>query len=179
MTFTTKPITLASQLELSAVLEIRNLQDVRDQMHNNQFISVDSHSHWCEVRKKEHGGKGCSFLVHSAKSNAVVGFYRYWYDETYSAGNWSMFTDLRSSEFGLGFYCEISALKNFFQSTINLNGEIVSEVKEGNGIIGMHKKCGFEVESASSDGFLLMRNTEQRFSLSCTRMKQVLQRLGL
>ena len=166
------PMHKASVDDIKAILNIRNQEYVRKQMFDTSIISFENHMQWWSLKSSSLDEFG--FIVKI--SDVPVGFYRFWFDTRFNAGNWSMFTDTTINNKKLGVYTEYNALKYFFQSPVNLNNEIVSEVKKDNLIIKLHYKIGFrhEVNPELSPGWVLMRNNITNFNNCKYRFESVL-----
>ncbi len=152
--YTISAITECQEKQFNELHAIRNLLNVREQMHSSNFIKLSEHVDWCHQRSESHGVTDASYLVFSDAS--VVGFFRFWFDRQKSAGNWSMYTDTRRNPGMLGVYCELNAVSYFFESIFNMNNQLIAEVKTENPIQSLHKKMGFVQESQDS-GLIVMR----------------------
>ena len=146
-------------------------------MFNQDEITKEDHSIWCTKKIYSHNKSEDSYIVTSKKDNCVVGFFRYWFDREYGAGNWSMFTDIRDQKFGLGIFCEVTALDMFFSSRFNKTNEIIAEVNIHNHILSLHKKLGFEITVQKEDKIVIMRNTRKRYAANRCKIEGVLERI--
>ena len=167
------PMQLATDADIRMILDIRNQEQVRNQMYNPSIITIDTHLEWWS--RKSHDSPGeFGYIVRSG--DLAVGFFRFWFDPHYNAGNWSMFTNTQLNNKKLGVYTEYNALSYFFKSPINKTNQIISEVKDDNLIIKLHKKIGFKVEisNQTSPGWLLMRNNIDNFTSCKHRFESVL-----
>tara|TARA_B100001250_G_scaffold408250_1_gene430326 strand:+ start:1447 stop:1890 length:444 start_codon:yes stop_codon:yes gene_type:complete len=140
-------------------------------MFNNSMIDRPTHVAWWNRKVVTDKLVEQVFIVR--KKDIAIGMFRFWYDESFKAGNWGMFRDLRINDPFSGIFMEYIALDTFFSSNINKSNEIIAQVRKGNIIEKLHKKIGFINESDDKD-WIIMRNNLSRFNNSKQRFLRLL-----
>ena len=171
--FESVPIQLCNEDDMLKLLEIRNLDLIRSQMFNNSIIDRATHFAWWN--RKSLADKLIEQVFIVKRKGIAIGMFRFWYEESFKAGNWGMFRDLRINNPLSGIYMEYKALDTFFTSQINKSNEIISQVKKGNIIEKLHKKIGFINESEDKD-WIILRNNLSRFNKNKQRFIRLLNR---
>ena len=126
------PIKNTEDSDMLRILEIRNLDEVRKQMINQELINIEDHKKWWLSKKQKDSSEEEIFILR--KDKQTIGMFRFWFDKKYNAGNWGMFRDVRINDPLSGIFIEYFAIEYFFSSKLNKNDNLIAQVKKGNNI---------------------------------------------
>ena len=132
-------IILAEEKDIKKIRDIRNEQNIRQNMRNQNIILITEHFKWF---KKFENSKTNFFYIIKYKDDLVGGLGFKNYNKNLLSGEWSFYVSEKKIFIGLGASIEMKALEFFFEN-FKLKSLYCYVLKHNIDIIKLHHKFGF------------------------------------